>query len=413
MLHNTTDVLEDGIDATSARPRASQALEGIRVLDLSRVRAGPTAARQLADWGADVISIEPPRALQQGDPLGGPRHEPDFQNLHRNKRAMTLNLKRPEGVEVFKQLVTKADVVIENFRPDVKHRLGIDYESVRPLNAALVYASISGFGQEGPYRDRPGFDQIAQGMGGLMSITGQPGHGPLRVGIPVADLCAGILCAYGIVVALVERERSGKGQWLHTSLLQAQAFMLDFQAARWLMGSEVPGQEGNNHPTMAPTGVFRTKDGHINLAVVGQRIWERFCVALGRPEWLDDPRFAANSARRENRDLLHGAIEEVLATADSAAWVERLNAEGVPCGPVYSVKQVFEDPQVKQLELVQELARPSGQTERYLAQPIVLTRTPSRIVQHSPEIGEHTDEILEALGYTPAEIGRLRTQAIV
>ncbi|HEV3372104.1 MAG TPA: CoA transferase, partial [Xanthobacteraceae bacterium] len=277
--------------------KASQALERFTVLDLTRVRSGPTAVRQLADWGANVIKIETPPHLEPGDPAGGPRSGPDFQNLHRNKRSMTLNLKEKEGLAVLRRMVEKADVVVENFRPDVKKRLGIDYASLRKINPRIVYASISGFGQDGPYRERPGFDQIAQGMGGLMSITGLPGQGPVRVGIPIADLTAGLLCALGIMVALLEREQSGEGQWIQTSLLQAQIFMLDFQAARWLIKHEVPGQAGNNHPTSIPTGVFTTSDGHINVACAGQKIWERFCQAVGA-QWLAETPDYANAAAR-------------------------------------------------------------------------------------------------------------------
>src|ERR1700712_1260489 len=253
-------------------------LARFKVIDLTRVRAGPTAVRQLADWGADVIKIEAPE-FDSG--LGGERHGPDFQNLHRNKRSLTLNLKSPDGVAVMKRLVAQADVVVENYRPDVKFRLGVDYESLKAINPRIVYASISGFGQDGPYRDRPGFDQIAQGMGGLMSITGEPGRGPMRVGIPIADLSAGLFCALGILVALLEREQSGKGQEVATSLLQAQIFMLDFQASRWLNAAEVPTQAGNNHPTSIPTGVFKTKDGHFNVAAVGGTMWERLCRSIG------------------------------------------------------------------------------------------------------------------------------------
>src|SRR6266850_7738478 len=258
---------------------ASTALARFKVLDLTRVRAGPTAVRQLADWGAKVIKLEAPLAPGSGEAMGGPRHGPDFQNLHRNKRSLTLDLKSPEGSDIFRQLVGRADVLVENYRPDVKTRLGIDYAALQPLNPRLVYASISGFGQTGPYRDRPGFDQIAQGMGGLMSITGLAGQGPVRVGIPIADLTAGIFCAYGIAVALLEREKSGKGQWVKSSLLQAQLFMLDFQASRWLMRGEVAKQAGNNHPTSIPTGVYRTRDGYMNIAVTGKKIWTRMCQA--------------------------------------------------------------------------------------------------------------------------------------
>src|SRR3954454_9685906 len=289
-------------------PRASQALQRFTVLDLTRVRSGPTCVRQLADWGANVVKIETPEHVEKGD-MGGPRHGPDFQNLHRNKRSITLNLKSKEGVAAFKRLVKKADVIVENYRPDVKKRLGIDYKTLSKLNKKIVYASISGFGQTGPYAKRPGFDQIAQGMGGLMSITGLPGQGPVRVGIPVADLTAGLFCAMGILTALLEREKSGKGQHIETSLLQAQIFMLDFQAARYLVSGEVAKQAGNNHPTSIPTGVFKTADGHINVACAGQKIWERFCRAAGAPELIEHPAYKSAALRSKNRDALNAEID--------------------------------------------------------------------------------------------------------
>ena len=286
-------------------PRASRALERFTVLDLTRVRSGPTCVRQLADWGANVIKIEAPPHLEGGEPPGGPREDSDFQNLHRNKRSMTLNLKAPEGLAAFKRMVRKADVVVENFRPDVKRRLGIDYKDLAKINPRIVLGSISGFGQDGPYAMRPGFDQIAQGMGGLMSITGLPGQGPVRVGIPIADLCAGLFCALGILMALLEREKSKKGQHVTTSLLQAQIFMLDFQAARYLVKGEVAKQAGNNHPTSIPTGVFKTSDGHINIASTGQKIWERCCKVLETPEMLANPDYANGASRSKHRDALH------------------------------------------------------------------------------------------------------------
>src|ERR1700688_4346584 len=294
-------------------PQSSKALARITVLDLTQVRSGPTAVRQLADWGANVIKIEPPAHLASGEGPGGPREGPDFQNLHRNKRGITLNLKEPEGIEAFRRLVQKADVIVENFRPDVKTRLKIDYETLKQINPRLIYASISGFGQTGPYRERPGFDQIAQGMGGLMSITGKPGEGPMRVGIPVADLTAGLFCAFGILIALFEREQSGEGQRVETSLLQAQICMLDFQAARWLMKHEVPGQAGNNHPTSIPTGVFKTADGHINIATSGHKTWERLCVAIGATVLMPRPEYASAQARSKNRDALNAELDRYLA----------------------------------------------------------------------------------------------------
>ena len=296
-------------------PRASQALSRFTVLDLTRIRSGPTAVRQLADWGADVIKIEAPTDIADAEQPGGPRHGADFQNLHRNKRAMTLNLKDPRGRDAFLRLAARADVVVENYRPDVKAKLGIDYEALRAINPRIVYASISGFGQDGPYHKRPGFDQIAQGMGGLMSITGAPGEGPMRVGIPIADLTAGLFCAMGILTALLEREQSGQGQWVQTSLLQAQIFMLDFQAARWLMHGDVPRQAGNNHPTSIPTGVFRTSDGYINIAATGHNMWERLAQAIGAPELMEDESFKTSAGRSANCDALnapssrrHGAV---------------------------------------------------------------------------------------------------------
>ena len=388
-------------------------LSSIRVLDLTRVRAGPTAVRQLADWGADTIKIEPPAGDCENDPLGGERSGPDFQNLHRNKRSLTLNLKTPEGISILKRLAETADVVVENYRPEVKVRLGIDYPSLRAINRRLVYASISGFGEEGPYRDRPGFDQIAQGMGGLMSITGLPGQGPVRVGIPIADLAAGILCAQGILLALFERERSGEGQWVTTSLLQAQIFLLDFQASRWLNQGEVPRQAGNNHPTSIPTGVFRTADGFINIGASGQKIWERLCLALSAGELTTDPRFATAGGRSSNRDALTGEIERRLATVDSATWIARLNEAGVPCGRIYSIDEVFADPQVQTLRMVESVPSPYYQPLWLLAQPMRLSRTPSQIHTRPPECGEHTEEILASLGYSAPEIASLRERAIV
>ena len=397
----------------AAPPRASTALSRFTVLDLTRVRAGPTCVRQLADWGAQVIKIEMPEGIDTGDPMGGPRGGPDFQNLHRNKRAMTLNLKHPEGVALLKRLAERADVVAENFRPDVKTRLGIDYEALSAVNPRLVYASISGFGQDGPYAARPGFDQIAQGMGGLMSITGLPGQGPVRVGIPIADLCAGLFAAQGILVALLEREVSGRGQWVQSSLLEAQIFMLDFQAARWLMAKEVAPQAGNNHPTSIPTGVFRTRDGHINIAATGARIYERFCKLLGKEEWLTDPRFATSGARSDNRDAMNAEIEAVTVTDTSANWVSKLNEAGVPCGPIYSVDQVFADPQVRHLGIARTLETGDRRPVAYVGQPFALSRTPSEVVAHPPALGEHTDAILAELGLDTDTIADLRARQVV
>ena len=390
------------------RNPASTALNQFTVLDLTRVRAGPTCVRQLADWGADVIKIELPEKLAVGDQMGGARHGSDFQNLHRNKRSLSLNLKDPDGLEIFKRLARTADVIVENFRPDVKHRLGIDYDTLRADNPGLVYASISGFGQDGPYADRPGFDQIAQGLGGLMSITGLPGQGPVRVGIPVADLTAGLFAAQGILVALLERGTSGKGQWLHTSLLQAQIFMLDFQSARWLVDGEVPQQAGNNHPTSIPTGVFATSDGCINISVTGGQIWQRFCSTLGLDELFDHPDYDTGKKRSTNRDALNARIDEVIRTQSTERWVKALNDAGVPCGPIYSSDETFADPQVRHLQMPQPVTSQRLGTFELVGQPVQLERTPSCLAAASPECGEHTDEILAELGYSEEQIAALR-----
>jgi crotonobetainyl-CoA:carnitine CoA-transferase CaiB-like acyl-CoA transferase len=389
-------------------PQASQALSRFTVLDLTRVRSGPTCVRQLADWGANVIKIETPEQLEAGEPLGGPRDGPDFMNLHRNKRSITLNLKSPEGVAAFKTMAEQADVVVENFRPDVKARLGIDYATLCKVNPRLVYASISGFGQSGPYAGRPGFDQVAQGMGGLMSITGEPGQGPLRVGIPVADLSAGLFCAMGILIALLERETSNKGQEVQTSLLQSQIFMLDFQAARYLVKGEVAKQAGNNHPTSIPTGVFRTADGYINIATAGQRIWERCAEVLEAPELVSRPEYATGPDRSKNRDALNAEINALTGKRSTAEWVERFNEAGVPCGPIYTIDQTFADPQVVHLGIARTVEAADTTPLTLLGQPFSLSRTPSRLAAPPPRRGEHTDTVLQEFGFTAAQIAALR-----
>jgi formyl-CoA transferase len=359
--------------------------------------------------GAKVIQISA-REDTEGDFV---RRGFDSLNLHRNKRSLTLDLKSPRGVDIIKRLAAKADVVVENFRPDVKHRLGIDYETLSKINPRLIYASISGFGQTGPYRDRPGYDQIAQGMGGLMSVTGLPGQGPVRVGIPVADLTAGIFLAQGVLCALIERERSGKGQWVHTSLLQAMVTMLDFQAARWLIDEEIAPQAGNDHPTGIPTGVFTTADGHINIAASGQTMYRRLCTAIGAPELIDDPRFKTLGDRSKNRKQMNAELDRVLVKKSSAEWIEALNAAGVPSGPILNIKEVFENEQVKHLGLAQSVRHRTRGEMKVQAPPSTLSRTPGAIRRAAPEHGEHTDEILKELGYSAEDIKTLRKDAAV
>jgi crotonobetainyl-CoA:carnitine CoA-transferase CaiB-like acyl-CoA transferase len=404
--------LVEGIMTTPRLP-----LSRFRVLDLTSHRAGPTTARQLADWGADVIKIEPPASLddEAGGSLIGMRHGSDFQNLHRNKRSLTLNLKSPEGREIFYKLVETADVVLENYRSDVKYRLEVDYEAVRRVNPRIVYGSIAGFGQDGPYATRPGVDQIAQGMGGLMSVTGQPGQGPTRVGIPIADLCSGHFLAQGVLIALLDREHTGEGQWVHTSLLEAQIAMLDFQVSRWLIDGEVPGQAGNDHPTSTPTGVFPTSDGHVNIAAAGDRLYRRFCEAIGRPDLLTDPDYTTSTLRRRTRAALNADIAGYTSARTSAELVALMTRAGVPCGPINTIEQVFADPQVQHLGIARTVEHKTLGTLGVVGQPITMSAAPQpeALRMPTPERGEHSDALLESLGYDSAAISELRTRHVI
>ena len=388
-------------------------LSHLSVLDLTAHRAGPTAVRQLADWGAHVIKIEPP-SEGKNDSMGGARHGFDFQNLHRNKKSMTLNLKSPDGHAIFMKLAAKADVIVENYRSDVKHRLKVDYDTVAKINPRIVYGSIAGFGQSGPDAARPGVDQIAQGMGGLMSITGEPGRGPMRVGIPIADLTSGLLLAQAIMLAFFNRERTGKGQWVHTSLIEAQIFMLDFQASRWLMKGEVAKQAGNDHPTSIPTGVFPTKDGYINIAAAGDKMWKRAAEALGAKSLLDHPEHATPALRSQHRKALNERLAQVTKTNTSAHWIEALNTAGVPCGPINSIDMTFAEPQVQHLGIARPVNHPALGDIKVVGQPINLSDFPQpRELKPTPDLGQHTDEVLAGLGYDRKAIEALRTGGVI
>ncbi|MBV8423910.1 MAG: CoA transferase [Candidatus Eremiobacteraeota bacterium] len=389
-------------------------LSRFTVIDLTAHRAGPTATRQLADWGADVIRIEPPARMARTDTIASEREGPDAQNLHRNKRSMTLDLKTPEGKDIFFGLARRADVIVENYRSDVKVRLGIDFPAVRAQNPRIVYGSISGFGQDGPYATRPGVDQIAQGLGGLMSITGLPGGGPVRVGVPIADLSAGLFLAQGIILALLDRETTGEGQWVTTSLLEAQIFMLDFQAARWLVKHEVAGQAGNDHPTAIPTGVFPTQDKAINIAASGANLWERLCETLGAPELAADPRFSTNPLRSENRKALNERIAQITQAKPSAYWIAALEKAGVPCGPINTIDQVFEDPQVKHLKIARRVNNPELGPIEVVGQPYHLSNAAQpQEFRPTAKLGADTDAVLRELGYADNAIGALREKGVI
>jgi crotonobetainyl-CoA:carnitine CoA-transferase CaiB-like acyl-CoA transferase len=397
-------------------PNRSGPLSRYTVLDATRVRAGPTAVRHFADMGARVIKLEiPPGAPGGDDMIGGRDHNrADYENLHRNKESLTLNMKEPEGLAILTELVKRADVFIENYRPDVKYRLGIGPEQLRAINPRLVYASISGFGQDGPYAKWPGFDSIAQGMGGLMSVTGVPGEGPMRVGIPLADLCAGHFCAMGVLTALLERESSGQGQWVQTSLLESQIAMLDFQAAQWLIDRKVPRSTGNEHPLTVPTGVFATQDGYLNLAAIGQTMWKRLCEALEIPQLADEPGLGSDPERVHNRARVNAAITAALAHRTTADWTERLIRAGVPCGPIHSIDQVFADPQVQHLQMAWPMKHPELGDIALVGQPMHLSRFPREApARPAPHQGDQTDGILAELGYSPERIATLRRSFVV
>lgn len=372
-------------------------LAGLRVVDLTRARAGPTCVRQLADLGADVVAVVDPR---RGD-IGGSDHA----NLQRNKRSVALDLRHPDGLEAFLALTDRADVFVESLRPAVKHRLGIGPEVLLARNPRLVYASLSGFGQTGPYAARGGLDQVAQGMGGLMSVTGPPGSGPWRVGIAISDTAAGTFLAQGVLAALYARERSGRGQWVHTSLLEAMINFMDFQACRWLTDGEVPAQQGNDHPTFFPMGTYRCADGYVTIA--GLKGLATFLDALGLRDLLDDPRFATDGARKANRHAFNAACEARLETMTVAECVERLNALDIPAGPVYTMEEVFADPQVRHLDVYETRPAGDGRPVALLRYPVTLTATPAAIRSGPPLPGADTRDVLAELGYDDDAIDSL------
>ena len=388
-------------------------LSRFTIIDLTRVRSGPTAVRHLADWGANVVKIEAPAAVDKSKGMGGARNGSDYQNIHRNKRSLTLNLKEIAGHDILMKLVETADVVVENYRPDVKQRLKIDYQTLKTVNPGIILASISGFGQDGPYAKRPGVDQIAQGMGGLMSITGLPGQGPVRVGIPIADLSAGNYTTIGILISLLEREQSGEGQWVHTSLLESMISMLDFQAARWTVSGEVAPQAGNNHPTTIPTGVFKTKDGHINIASAGDIIWGRLCDVLGDPDMASNPDFDNGEKRSENRIAVNASIEAQTQKRTSAEWIKALEEAGVPCGPIYNIDEVFADPQVQHVGMTHPVNHDELGVMDLIGQPINMSRYDPRTGMPTPDSGQHTDEILAEYGYDADHISKLRAEGVI
>jgi crotonobetainyl-CoA:carnitine CoA-transferase CaiB-like acyl-CoA transferase len=398
---------------TALQSETSLPLSRFKVIDLTLARAGPSCVRTLADWGADVIRVEPPPEEGEAGELVGRRDGSDFQNLHRNKRAITLNLKTAEGREILLRLAEQADVVVENMRPGVTKRLGVDFESVCKRNPRIVYGSISGFGQYGPYGSRPSVDQIAQGMSGIMSVTGLPGQGPVRVGVAVTDIMAGAFLAQGILIALLDREVSGQGRWVQTSLIEAGLTLLDFQATRWTMDKKIPPQEGNNHPTNTPMGCFRTADGHINIVATSNKNFQIFCKLIDRASMASDPRFASAALRRQNKEVMNAMIAEALQAKTTAEWFELIVAAELPGGPVYNIKQAFADPQVEALRLKRSVTHPRLGELDLVAQPCQITGFDRDIRTATPDLGEHNNEILGSLGYSAEEIAKLKASKVI
>src|SRR6201995_5616908 len=394
--------VETSVQAETQAEPSPLPLSRFKVIDLTLARAGPSCVRTLADWGADVIRVEPPPDAGEAGELVGRRDGSDFQNLHRNKRAITLNLKTDEGREILMRLAGQADVIVEKMRPGVTKRLGVDFDSVKTRNPRIVYGSISGFGQYGPYTSRPSIDQIAQGMSGIMSVTGHPGQGPVRVGVAVTDIMAGAFLAQGILVALLDREVSGQGHWVQTSLIEAGLTLLDFQATRWTMDKKIPPQEGNNHPTNTPMGCFPTADGHINIAATSNKNFGIFCKLIGRADMATDPRFASTAQRRQNKETMNGMIAETLMTRNTAEWFDLIVAAELPGGPVYNIKQAFADPQVEALRIKRSVTHPRLGELDLVAQPCQITGFDREIRTATPDLGEHNNEVLGSLGYSAA-----------
>ena len=389
-------------------------LAHIKILDLTRFVAGPFCTQLLGDMGAEVIKIESPdrgdETRYQAAVVNGESWY--FAGLNRNKKSLTLDLKSKEGKEIFRRLAREVDVVVENFRPGVMRNFGFDYENLSKINPRLIYCGISGFGKDGPYALRPAFDFIAQGLSGFMSITGFPDREPVRTGIPISDSVAGIYAAFGILAAVVAREKTGRGQEVQTSLVDAMVSIMSYLSAEYFSSGKIPQRFGNDHPVLCPYGTFPAADGYINVAPSGEHMWERLAQALGLTDLARDPRFQSNALRRQNREELNRRVSEVTSRKPMAEWIEFLNKEGVPCGPIHNLGQALEDPQIQHQKMVLTVEQPTGKM-RILGFPVKLSETPAELRRPAPKFGEHTGEILAGIGFSENQVQEFKRKGAI
>jgi crotonobetainyl-CoA:carnitine CoA-transferase CaiB-like acyl-CoA transferase len=394
----------------------ARALDGIRIIDFSKALAGPYCTMLLADMGAEVIKVEMPGSGDDSRGWGPPFIEGEaayFLSVNRNKKSITLNLKDPKAKEIALKIIEKADIVLESNRPGVMTKLGLDYETVKKINPGIIYCSISGFGQTGPYSKRPGFDQVIQGYGGIMGLTGEKGGGPLKVGIAVTDIATGMFAATGILTALYHRERTGQGQHVDASMLDGQVSWLTYQAGRYLASGNVPQRIGSAHPLIVPYQDFEASDGFINIAAGNDNLWKKFCAATDLSDIADDPKFATNPKRVENRDEVVAIVSKKIKTKTMQEWLDILNDAGVPCGPIYTVDQIFKDPQVLAREMLVEVDHPKCGKIQVTGSPIKLSETPAEITTHPPMLGEHNSSILQEFGFSEEDITKLKEDKVI
>lgn len=391
-----------------------QPLSGIKIIDVTSVMAGPYCTMLLGDLGADVIKIEPPTGdMMRRSPPFVAGESTYYIYANRNKRGMVLNLQKKEGRRILFKLVKEADVFVENYKPRTKVDLKIDYAALKEINPRIIYCSISAFGQTGPWSDRPGFDQVAQGMSGLMSVTGFPGADPTRAGVAVGDSAAGLFATIGILAALNERYQSGVGQYIETSLLESLIALLGFQAAKYFGTGERPNPQGNDHASFAPYGTYKTKDGHINIAAGTEKMWLILCRLLKLEKLIEDPRFNSMAQRVKYKDQLTEILESRLRQESTAHWVEILNDNGIASGPIYGIDEVFQDEHVLQRQMLMEVEHPLAEKIKLIGFPIKMDRTPCRVNHPPPLFGQHTNEILKELNYSDEEVASLKKDNII